>query len=150
MSVVARYCALLMCFVMTFYVFLRYLASGNSYQSLSYSFRVGKSTVSGLVPEVCKVIWKVLQLRKFPVVTREHLVVVAEELSRRRNFPNCVGALDGKHIHLDAPPNSGSLYFNYKQRFRVNLMASCDAGYKLHRVLRVRERRECFCKIKFG
>ncbi|KAH7961666.1 hypothetical protein HPB52_011193 [Rhipicephalus sanguineus] len=30
---------------------LRYLASGNSYQSLSYSFRVGKSTVSGLVPK---------------------------------------------------------------------------------------------------
>ncbi|KAL1472075.1 hypothetical protein MTO96_039552 [Rhipicephalus appendiculatus] len=58
---------------------LRYLASGNSYQSLSYSFRVGKSTVSGLVPKVCKAIWKVLQPRVFPVLTREHLVAVAEE-----------------------------------------------------------------------
>ncbi|XP_037515171.1 uncharacterized protein LOC119391564 [Rhipicephalus sanguineus] len=110
---------------------LRYLASGNSYQSLSYSFRVGKSTLSGLVPKVCKAIWKVLQPRVFPVLTREHFVAVAEEFSRRWNFPNCVGAIDGKHIHLNAPPNSGSLYFNYKQGFSVNLVASCDAGYKL-------------------
>lgn len=87
--------------------------------------------MSGLVPKVCKVIWKVLQPRVFPVLTREHFLAVAEEFSRRWNFPNCVGAIDGKHIHLDAPPNSGSLYFNYKQGFSVNLMASCDAGYKL-------------------
>ncbi|KAL1486821.1 hypothetical protein MTO96_046804, partial [Rhipicephalus appendiculatus] len=103
-----------------------YLASGNSYQSLSYSFRVGKSMISGLVPKVCKAIWKVLQPRVFPVLTRECLVAVAEEFSRRWNFPNCVVAIDGKHNHLDAPPNFGSLIFNYKQGFSVNLVASCD------------------------
>ncbi|KAH7941761.1 hypothetical protein HPB49_017110 [Dermacentor silvarum] len=42
---------------------LRFLACENSYQYLSYSFSVGKATVSQLVPQVCKAIWKVLQPR---------------------------------------------------------------------------------------
>nr|CAH7727771.1 unnamed protein product [Callosobruchus chinensis] len=40
---------------------LRYLASGDSMMSLSYLFRVGKSTVSNIISETLDVIWNVLQ-----------------------------------------------------------------------------------------
>jgi hypothetical protein len=54
---------------------------------------------------------------------------VAEEFYQRWNYPNCIGALDGKHVVIVKPAKSGSTFFNYKQTFSVVLMALVDANY---------------------
>ncbi|XP_066583739.1 uncharacterized protein [Prorops nasuta] len=45
-------------------------------------------------------------------------------------MPNCFGAIHGKHILLRCPPNSGSLFFNYKKQFSIVLMAASDDLYR--------------------
>ena len=41
-------------------------------------------------------------------VSKEQWLSVAKEFEEKWEFPNCVGAIDGKHIPLINPFNSGS------------------------------------------
>jgi hypothetical protein len=43
-------------------VTLRFLATGEDYQSLSYLFRIHRSTISKFIPRVCKCIYDVLKI----------------------------------------------------------------------------------------
>jgi hypothetical protein len=45
-------------------------------------------------------------------------------------FPNCVGNIDGKHIRLKCPSNSGSMYYNYKHYYSTVLQGLADARYR--------------------
>lgn len=91
---------------------------------------MGRSTVHKIIPEVCHAIWLVLQPIVLPILNSEEWKKKSEEFLLKWQFPNCIGALDGRHIEIQAPPCSGSEFYNYKKYFSIVLMALCDANYK--------------------
>ena len=50
------------------------------------------------------------------VPTTENWKKISEDYYNKWQFANCLGAVDGKHVMIQAPPNSGTLYYNYKVR----------------------------------
>nr|CAI5842894.1 unnamed protein product [Callosobruchus analis] len=101
---------------------LRFLATGDSYKSLMYLFQVSYSTISLIVPEVCEAISSVL---KDYIKWKD----VARNFEIKWNFPHCIGAIDGKHVQIICPANTGTEYFNYKKTFSIVLMAIVDGNY---------------------
>lgn len=65
-----------------------------------------------------------------PELKKKDWIEVAEIYKKKTNFPHCLGAIDGKHIRIRKPSNTGSEYFNYKNYFSIVLMAVVDANYK--------------------
>lgn len=35
-----------------------FLATGNSFRSLAFTYRVGRSTISNIIEDICEAIWK--------------------------------------------------------------------------------------------
>ena len=62
--------------------------------------------------------------------TPEQWKQVSERLSALWNFQNCLGAINGKHIAIRKPKQSGTYFYNYKVFFSIVLMAVADADYK--------------------
>ena len=108
---------------------LRFLASGDSQQSLTFSFRVSASTVSRIINETSAVIWEKLSEYTRPLKSEIEWLRIADEFKNTWNLEHCIGAIDEKHICTENPPNSGSLYYNYKGFYSLMLLAICDANY---------------------
>lgn len=64
-----------------------------------------------------------------PRPTREKWLQIADGFLKNANYPHCLGAIDGKHIRVIKPQHSGSLYFNYKHFFSIQLLALCNSDY---------------------
>lgn len=103
------------------------MATGDSLKTISFSYRMGHSTVYHVVRETCKIISENLMNELMPTPTEEMWKNIANDFFRMWNFPNCIGAMDGKHVTIQAPPNTGSMFFNYKKTFSIVLLALVDA-----------------------
>lgn len=85
---------------MRFDICIRYLAASDSFQSLSYAFRVAPNTISKIISETCQYIWDVLAEIVFPEPTEQLWYQKACDYEDLWNFPNCIGSINGKHIVL--------------------------------------------------
>ena len=98
-------------------VTLRYLVTGDAQCTVAASYRISPSAVNRIITEICDAIWT--SLKRMHYIDCPSNVSkwksVAQEFESKWNFPHAVGALDGKHVVMQAPHNRGSAYFNYKK-----------------------------------
>ncbi|KAK7791020.1 hypothetical protein R5R35_003009 [Gryllus longicercus] len=108
-------------------VTLRYLASGCKLTELHNSFRIGISTLRSIIKDTCKKIWNILQPTMLPVPTVEKWKEIAELFWKRGNFPNCIGAIDGRCFQTVSPNSCTSR--RKKTWTSLVLLAVCDTDY---------------------
>ncbi|XP_039280642.1 protein ANTAGONIST OF LIKE HETEROCHROMATIN PROTEIN 1-like [Nilaparvata lugens] len=94
-----------------------------------YLFKVSRQLISHIVSEVCYALISTLkEVIKLPN-TKDEWMEVERGFNDLWNFPNCLGAIDGKHVVIQAPRNSGSDFFNHKSQFSIVLFALVDTKY---------------------
>lgn len=99
--------------------------------TLAHQFQVSQDLISSIITEVCQAIFYALQRECMVVPTcNDDWKRVAERFSSHWNFSMCMGAIDGKRILLQKPPNTDSQFCDNKGHFSIILMALVDAQYK--------------------
>lgn len=109
--------------------YFRFLATGDAIQTIAISYSCGITTCWTIVGEVCAAIWEKFNSEYLPQPSQINWLQIADDFSNMWNFPNILGAIDGKHVAMQAPSHSGSEYFNYKGYHSIILLAMCDAQY---------------------
>jgi len=104
---------------------LRYVATGNSYKSLAYGFRVAPNTDVSIVSDMCQAVYDKYSETAFKfLTTTEGWKKVAQDFSGKWNFHHCCGCVDGKHVRIIAPPHSG-LGFHWSLLCSIISSMSC-------------------------
>lgn len=99
-----------------FAMVLEYLASGSNQRHMASIYRVGPNTFGKMIDKVCDAICAEFQEEAFKTYTNSDWLNVSNQFNAVWNLPNCIGAIDGKHIEIKCPPNAGSVNYNYKVR----------------------------------
>lgn len=68
----------------------------------------------GIIKETCDAVWTVLhdEFLNWPDISA--LETVSNDFSTKYVFPNCIGAVDGKHCRIKAPFHRGTV-INFKK-----------------------------------
>ena len=89
-------------------VTLRFLCGPASFSVLEDIFRIPKTTLSKMIPEVCEALWQELN-REFIVLPQDSAgwLEKAKEFEDKWQYPFALAALDGKHVEVQAFQDSG-------------------------------------------
>lgn len=98
------------------------MATGLNF-TLTQKFRIATQTIKIIVAEVCSTIWYKLQPLEMAVPSVEEWKNVSKQFEQKTQFPNCIGALDGKHIRLKSNKRG-------KKSQSIILLAISDANYR--------------------
>ena len=62
--------------------------------------------------------------------SQEEWESIAQDFENKWQFPNCTGAIDGKHLVMQPLPEAASRYYNYKHAHSITLLAVVGPNYE--------------------
>ena len=81
-------------------VTLRFLVTGDAQVTIAASYRMSQTTVGHIIKETCQVIWEEDYLAVPSTINAWKTIGL--DFEKRCNFPNVLGAIDGKHVVIQA------------------------------------------------
>lgn len=105
---------------------LNRLSSGNSLRGCAETYGIHESTASIIVREFCAAIEKHLKPLVIEKQSAATLKRIATEFEELRGLPYVIGAIDGSHIPIIAPPLDPTSYYCRKGFYSVLLQGVVD------------------------
>ena len=103
------------------------LSTGNSYRSCGLQFGLGKSTAKVICQEFEEALCRIKDLFiRFPY-SEDEVQEAMDTFEEEYKFPQIVGAIDGCHIEINAPPENKEDYLNRKQYYGINLQGTVNS-----------------------
>ena len=102
------------------------LATNVEYRTLAIMFGLGRSTVAEIVVETCREIAAHLLTEYVKIPSGDRLKEVVDGFETFWGFPQAVGAIDGSHIPIIRPEESGSDYYNRKGYYSILVQGLVD------------------------
>ena len=86
------------CFLVIYFITnCRYLASGSLQRHMASIDRISKQHFGIILDEVCTAKCAKLNIKN---ASQDDFVEAANDFNSIWNFPNCLGAIDGKHVAI--------------------------------------------------
>lgn len=109
---------------------LNRLSSGNSLRGCAEIYGIHESTASIIVRDFCAAIEKHLKPLVIEKLSRNSLCRIAAEFEDLRGLPYVMGAVDGSHIPIIAPPIDPTSYYCRKGFYSALLQGIVDSKCK--------------------
>ena len=73
-------------------------------KAISHSFGVAQPTIQKILAETVRAIFRALKTEYIGSPSEEKWKKNADLFEQKWNFPNCIGAIDGKHVQIQVYP----------------------------------------------
>jgi hypothetical protein len=105
-------------------IFLYHISHGCSYTVLTNLFGIGKSTASSIIGDVSQAIITHMGRRYIRFPSTEQALRTMDYWREKSGIPGVVASIDGCHIPIIQPMNTGSTYFNRNGYYSLNVQGN--------------------------